>query len=116
MSTINSALSAMKAATTLLNVSANNTANMNTDGFKRSRAVVGEGQNNSVVVEISKTTGPGPLHDGYGTGGVGLVEGSNVDLADEIIGQIGAKRMFEANLSVFKTADEMEKSLLDIKA
>jgi flagellar basal-body rod protein FlgC len=103
----------MRAAGTLLNVSANNTANVNTDGFKRSRALASEGPAGSVVVEISKSIEPGPLYD---VSGLGLVEGSNVDLVDEIIGRISAKRMFEANLSVFRTADEMEEALLDIKA
>ena len=38
------------------------------------------------------------------------------DLVAETVEQIGAKHDFTANLAVLKTADEMTKRLLDIKA
>jgi|APCry1669189241_1035207.scaffolds.fasta_scaffold18219_2 flagellar hook protein FlgE len=39
---------------------------------------------------------------------------SNVDLAVEVVEQISASTAFKANISVIKTADEMQQSLLDI--
>ena len=45
-----------------------------------------------------------------------MVEASNVDLSEEIAGQISAKHLFSANVAVPKTSDEIQKSLLDIVA
>ncbi len=51
-----------------------------------------------------------------GLGGIlsGYIEGSNVDLAEQMIGQRIDQRSIEANLKVIKTADEMLGAILDI--
>jgi flagellar hook protein FlgE len=41
---------------------------------------------------------------------------AKVDVAQEIVGLMGAQHSFEANLKVLKTADEMIGALLDLKA
>jgi flagellar basal-body rod protein FlgG len=46
----------------------------------------------------------------------GFLEGSNVDIAEEMVDQIVAKATFEANVNVIKANDEMIGSLLDIKS
>jgi len=46
----------------------------------------------------------------------GFLEGSNVDLAEEMIDQIVSKVAFNANVNVIKTNDEMIGSLLDTKS
>lgn len=46
----------------------------------------------------------------------GLVARPNVDLAQEMIGQLVAKYSFTANLQVIKADDRMTKALLDITA
>ena len=46
----------------------------------------------------------------------GFLEGSNVDIAEEMIDQIVAKAAFKANVNVIKANDEMIGSLLDIKS
>jgi flagellar basal-body rod protein FlgG len=46
----------------------------------------------------------------------GFLEGSNVDIAEEMVDQIIAKAAFKANINVIKANDEMIGSLLDIKS
>jgi len=46
----------------------------------------------------------------------GFLEGSNVDIAEEMVDQIVAKAAFKANVNVIKANDEMIGSLLDIKS
>ncbi|HYH19089.1 MAG TPA: flagellar basal body rod C-terminal domain-containing protein [Azospirillum sp.] len=43
----------------------------------------------------------------------GMVAAPNVDLAGEAVNQIAAGRAYAANIAVARTADEMQKSLLD---
>lgn len=45
----------------------------------------------------------------------GMVAAPNVDLAREAVNQIAAGRAYAANIAVTRTADEMQKSLLDSK-
>jgi len=45
----------------------------------------------------------------------GFLEGSNVDIAEEMIDQIVSKAAFKANINVIKANNEMIGSLLDIK-
>jgi len=56
-----------------------------------------------------------------GTGGRGAIlsgylESSNVDIAEEAIALLNEENMTKANAAVVKTGDEMQKTLLDIKA
>jgi flagellar hook protein FlgE len=46
----------------------------------------------------------------------GLLEGSNVDIEEEMVDQIVAKATFKGNVNVIKANDEMIGSLLDIKS
>ena len=46
----------------------------------------------------------------------GFLEGSNVDIAEEMIDQIVSKAAFKANVNVIKVNDEMIGSLLDTKS
>ncbi len=57
-----------------------------------------------------------PGSGGLGTLIPGAVELSNVDIAEEVVGQILSKAAFRANASVIRTADELTGTLLDIKA
>jgi len=110
---LNSALSALDAYGQKLDVTANNIANLNTDGFKKSRAVLQEADSSGVIVSLSKVNTPGaPVLSENGTGEVR--ESSNVDLAEEIVNLQTAKHGFEANLKTLKTEEEMLGSLFDI--
>ncbi len=61
---------------------------------------------------VSGTPGSGSR----GTVISGALESSNVDIAEEIVGQIVSKAAFKANASVIRAADELMGSLLDIKS
>lgn len=56
-----------------------------------------------------------PGMGGRGTLVPGALEGSNVDIATEMVDQIIDQRAFEANLKPIQTADEMSGELLDLK-
>ena len=115
MSTIHSVLSGLGAYAKQIEVSANNVANVNTDGFKKSHTELISVETGGVLPVVRKDNSAGPtvLRDrGYGPTPVEL---SNVDLGEETVVQIIGQRGFEATLQVLKTADDMLGSLLDIK-
>lgn len=70
---------------------------------------------------LSQTSAAGPPLAGVpGQAGLGTLipaalEGSNVDIASEMVEQIVDQRAFEANLKPIRAADEMLGTLLDIK-
>ena len=110
---LDSTVSALRAFVTKLGVTANNIANVNTDGFKKGRATLHEGQNNAVRVEISRDTSPGLRYDVVENDQVVEKETSNVDLAEEIPDLMITKRAYQANLKTLETQDEMLGSLVD---
>lgn len=57
-----------------------------------------------------------PGEGAFGSVLSGFLEGSNVDIAEEMVDQIVAKAAFKANINVIKANDEMIGSLLDIKS
>ena len=57
-----------------------------------------------------------PGAGGNGTVLSGFLEGSNVDIAEEMVDQIVSKAAFKANVNVIKASDEMLGSILDIKS
>ena len=110
---LNTAISALDAYGKKLDVTANNIANLNTDGFKKSRATFEDGDSSGVVVSISKVNTPGsPVPSEGGTGKPR--ESSNVDLAEEIVNLQTTKHGFEANLKTVKAEGQMLGSLFDI--
>lgn len=96
----------------MMDISAHNTANMDTDGFKRQTIKLDEGTEGGVVVTLGEDKTSGGLYQSNGK----FVESSNVNYADEAVSQMSAKHFLSANIAAFKTAEEMEKSLIDIKA
>ncbi len=56
-----------------------------------------------------------PGAGGLGTVRSGFLEGSNVDITEEIVDQIVAKAAFKANVNVIKANDELLGTILDIK-
>ncbi|MFC1825110.1 flagellar basal body rod C-terminal domain-containing protein [Thermodesulfobacteriota bacterium] len=114
VASIGSTLSALNAFGTQMAVTANNIANVETEEFKKSRAVLEEGPNSEVQVEIEKIDTPGPIVTEVRDGEMIEKEMSNVDLAEEIPRTITAQRGYEANLTVIKTRDEMLGTLVDI--
>ena len=106
-------MSSLQAHERKMNVNANNIANVNTNGFKRDRAILREGQAGDVQVSISKDMSPAP-EDPLAPDAPGAEkELSNVDLADELTGMIPAEIGYKANLKTIRSRDEMIGTLLD---
>lgn len=57
-----------------------------------------------------------PGSGSFGTVISGALESSNVDIAEEVVGQIVSKAAFKANASVIRTSDELIGTILDIKS
>ena len=103
-------ISALSALSTFQEVSANNVANVNTDGFKAG----------SVSLET------GPMDQGVRVGGVnesnapapiaGDVELSNTDLGTEMVDMMTTSRAFSANTAAIRVSEEMTGHLLNIVA
>ncbi|WP_316191947.1 MULTISPECIES: flagellar basal body rod protein FlgC [unclassified Bradyrhizobium] len=136
MSSISSiALSGMNAASRRLEVSASNVANVmstgalpNTDGTVPSGApqayaaldVVQTASADGGTQTSVRTSNPSTVASSDPQAPFanqkGLVAAPNVDLAQEMIGQMVAKYSYVANLKVMKADDQMTKALLDVKA
>ena len=96
-------------------VTANNIANVNTDGFKKSRAVIQEDKSGNPQVAVDKVDLSGyKVREMTGEGPVDR-ELSNVDLAEETVDLIVEQRGFEGNVKTIQAADEMLGALLDVK-
>ncbi len=105
-------------------VAANNVANMNTEGFRSSRVEYETGPDGRGVrvADISENTAPGPLVQGgeYVETEEGrryeetLVEGSNTDLATEMVQMIENEQAFAANVAALHTNFDMTGVLIDM--
>lgn len=107
-------ISALQAYGKKMTVVSNNVANVNSDGYKKSSAILMEGAaGRSVTVDIRKSDQPGAqVTESSGE----TRELSNVDLAEEFPQTMITQRGYEANLKMVRTVDEMLGSLLDIFA
>ncbi len=85
-------INALQAHQTLMDINANNVANVNTEDFQATDAKIVD------KLDISATTSK------YGT-----------DLNKELTDQIVIENGFKAQISTIKTQDEMTKTLLDIR-
>ena len=93
--------SSIQAHQTMMNVSANNVANVNTGGYVPSDTRMSSDAN-SITANVRKADDDGSLK-------------SQTDLTKEIPDQMTAQMATEVNASAIKTKDEMFGSLLDIK-
>lgn len=115
ISAIHTALSGLTAFAKQTEVSAHNVANVNTDGFKKSRTELVEVEAGGVLPVVQKDDSDGPAVLKDTEHGPAQVELSNVDLGEEAVNQIIAQRGFEANLNTLKTADNMLGTILDMR-
>ena len=114
ISPLSSALSALSAYGVKMGVTANNIANVNTDGFQQSRTTFTEGDQGGVKPVIDQDDTPGSSRQLAEEGQIVEVETSNVDLAGALTETIPTKIGYSANLKTIRTQDEMLGSLLDI--
>ena len=111
-------VSGMRANMLRVDVSADNVAHINTDGFRASATqaadaayINGSGQGTRVSGVYAPSV-PAPMApDGRG----GMTELSNTGAAGEIAGQRMAEKAYAANAAVARTVDGMLGTLLDIK-
>ncbi len=98
---ISNNVSSIQAHQTMLNVNANNVANVSTDSFIPSDTKISD-DTNSVSVNIRLTDDSGSTK-------------SQTDLTKEIPDQIIAQDAVAVNVATIKTRDEMLGTLLDMK-
>jgi len=99
---ISSNISSINSHQTMMNTSANNVANVNTDGFRPS--------DTKISSNSESTKADTRLSDDTGS------KKSQTDLAKELTDQIIAQDATAVNVSAIETQDQMLGSLLDIKA
>jgi flagellar basal body rod protein FlgG len=117
ISGIYSSLSALFSFGKKVESNANNIANANTDGYKKTRVTLQETLPQGVVEpEVEKVNTPGPVIVKQTATGMQPVELSNVDLATELPTMQMSQRLFEANLKSLKAQLEMEDEVVDLKA
>ena len=105
-STMSISLSGMQAASAMLNVTANNIANLNTPGFNPSRADLVELSGGGVgVTGTSFENNPQTASS---------TQTSNVDLPTEMVNLKLSQTLYDANAMVLKTADQMTGTLLNV--
>ncbi len=113
ISPFDSGSSAISAFSVKMNVTANNLANVNSDGFKKNRTTFKEGFFGGVEPNVDQVNTPGftkPIAD---NGELQTIEASNVDIAEEISESISTLSGYKANLKSIQVYDEMLGTLLD---
>ncbi len=113
VSSIYNSAQAIQAFGTGTAVTANNVANVESDDFKSSRAVMNEGDNSGVKVSLSRNSSQGPLvpqDDGS------TKELSNTDLATEFTNMIHFQSGYDANIKAVQAADEMKGTVISMIA
>ncbi len=114
--TFNTAVSSLRAHERKLGVTADNVANVNTNGFKRNRAVLQEGSAGEVRLSVRTEDTPSP-EDPLAPDRPGVEKSlSNVDLTAEVPGMVPTTVGYKVNLKVIRARDEMIGNLLDIMA
>jgi flagellar basal-body rod protein FlgC len=109
----NSSVSGIRATIDMLSISAHNTANINTDGYKKQRINLRDDHDSGVIVDITESTETGSL---YKNKRGDMVEASNVNYVEEVVAQINAIHLLSANAAAIKRTDEAQESLMDIIA
>lgn len=114
---LHSAIAGMAVHAAKMAVHAHNVANVNTDEFKRSEAVI-ESNPGGPSITVTESTSPGPVvsePEGLPGGPVSR-ELSNVNLPEEMVQMVIAKHGYMASAQVILTQSETLGSLIDIIA
>ena len=116
ISVIQSALSGLQAYSLATEATANNVANLNTNGFKKDRVTLSAQTPQGVSATVGKDNTSGGYALEATSQGDQMVEQSNVDIGQEMTSMMINKAAFNANIKSLQTADQMTQSLLDIVA
>jgi flagellar basal body rod protein FlgG len=111
----NIALTAIRAFDEKMFIIANNIVNVNTDGFKKSRAVIEEKEISGVSTSSEQVNTAGDIVTIEGVT-QGVRETSNVTLEEELTALMTNKTNYEANLKTVTATDELQGTLFDILA
>ncbi len=112
--TLNTAQIAIQSHFTRLQASADNIANLNSDGYKSRRVNIEEGPNGTPTANVSVDLSPGPSRMELNREGELVeVEMSNVDLATEYVKTMESTQAIKANLKTIQTADELLGEVID---
>ncbi len=112
---LSSTISALRAFGTKVKISADNVANLLTDGYKKRRVTLNQGPEGEVIPDIEKIETPGyQILDKGPSGEMVLKELSNVSLEEEIPQTMISSRSYQANLKMIETEDEMLGDIIDI--
>ena len=114
ISPLNSTVSALQAYKSQMEVTSNNIANVNTEGFKKSKATLQEGTNGGVQVDIKKVDTPGHRYQALEGDQMVEKETSNVDLPEEVPQMMVTQHSYQANMKVIQTQDEILGNMLNI--
>ena len=114
---LHSAMAGMAAHAVKAAVAAHNIANVNTDEFKSSRAVIESGTGGPTV-NVTQSTAPGPvIPEPVGLpGNPAARQLSNVNLPDEMVQMVIARHGYMSNAKVILTQSETLGSIIDIIA
>ena len=99
-----------------IRITANNIANVNTDGFKKSQTVLSTVQPHGVKGEVEQVETAGPSALEQTAQGEQSIERSNVDIGVEMVNLLSDQRGYKASLRTLKSANEMVGILLDVVA
>lgn len=113
---VNAALSGLLAIQKKVESTANNIANAESDGYKKTKVTLTSAEPQGVQARVQQINTPGPQVLEQTSNGEVLVEKSNVELTEELPSLMLSRRFFQANLKMLQTQDEMLGSLLDIKS
>lgn len=111
---IGSALSGLQAIQTRFDATAQNVANADTDGYKALGVTAQEAAGGGVTTVVSRSNAAGPTVAETRGGTEMPVEKSNVDLTQEIPEMVAAKPLYQANLRLIQTQNEMLGSIVDL--
>lgn len=117
---LNTPLSGLVANQFRQDVTANNIANVNTDGFRSSTVQTSDAAYINDIGQGTRVTGtytpnrPGPVaSDETGTGG--MRELSNSDMVREMTSMMSAQNAYGVNIAVARSVDEASQTLIDLK-
>lgn len=116
MNVFGPSMTALRAFSTKLASTANNIANVQSVGYNAQRVHMVEIPGGGVSVTVSRDLTPGPsLPEPSGTRSTGRTrQGSNVDLAREMVDLITTERYYQANARTLRTLAETKGRVLDI--
>jgi flagellar basal-body rod protein FlgC len=124
---ISSNLQALSALAVSQAVTADNVANVNTDGYRSARVTLetGQGGDGVAVQEISRDANPGPVRyeeipslteEGRYEAAMTAVEGSNVDITTQMVNMVRDANAYSANITAIRTQEELVGSILNMTA